>query len=222
MTLMTAEKKEVRFEDLRLLPGQALQLEIEGYTNDRDRSVLVGYRAGNGLIVTTPVINGAPMSLRLGTPLNVRLFATQMNCACAFHTEVVHIARAPYAHLHLAQPKALALGEVRSSVRARVNLIASMHFGTDLKEKKSARVRDISLGGASVLAKDAAVMRDEPVRLVAMLQISGVERLVNLDGIVRSVQPEESGIRLVIQFSGLNDNDKISLQAYVLSHVYFQ
>merc|ERR1712169_1012 len=175
------------------LPGQALQLEIEGYTNDRDRSVLVGYRAGNGLIVTTPVINGAPMSLRLGTPLNVRLFATQMNCACAFHTEVVHIARAPYAHLHLAQPKALALGEVRSSVRARVNLIASMHFGTDLKEKKSARVRDISLGGASVLAKDAAVMRDEPVRLVAMLQISGV-----------------------------NDNDKISLQAYVLSHVYFQ
>ena len=73
---MTAEKKEVRFEDLRLLPGQALQLEIEGYTNDRDRSVLVGYRAGNGLIVTTPVINGAPMSLRLGTPLNVRLFVS--------------------------------------------------------------------------------------------------------------------------------------------------
>ena len=170
MTLMTAEKKEVRFEDLRLLPGQALQLEIEGYTNDRDRSVLVGYRAGQGLIVTTPLVNGTPMSLKLGTPLNVRLFATQMNCACAFHTEVVHIARAPYPHMHLAQPTSLVLGEVRASVRARVNLIASLHYGQDLQQKTSARIRDLSLGGARVLP------RSEPA-LLAVVPVAGQHHL---------------------------------------------
>ncbi len=219
---MTADQKKNRFEDLRLLPGQALQLEIEGYTNDRDRSVLVGYRAGQGLIVTTPLVNGTPMSLKLGTPLNVRLFATQMNCACAFHTEVVHIARAPYPHMHLAQPTSLVLGEVRASVRARVNLIASLHYGQDLQQKTSARIRDLSLGGARVLARNLTLQPEEKVTLAAQLQISGVERLVNLEGIVRSIHFEGTETQLGVQFLELQDNDKVSLQAYVLSHIYYQ
>jgi len=219
---MVADQKNTRFEELRLLPGQALQLEIEGYTNDRDRSVLVGYRSGYGLIVTTPMSNGTPMSLKLGTPLNVRLFATQMNCACAFHSEIVHISRAPYPHLHLAQPTRLELGEVRSSVRANVKLIASVHFGQDLLQQTSAIISDLSLGGARLSGRNLPVMAEEKISVSAQLMISGVERVVTLNGIVRSVHTEGQNTRVGVQFLDISDTDKISLQAYVLSHIYYQ
>ena len=221
--LMSAEEKQTRFEDLRLLPGQPLQLEFDGYTADRDRSVLIGYRAGQGIIVTTPLVNGSPMVLKLGATLAVRLFATQMNCACAFRTEVTHISRAPYAHLHLAMPSELVLGEVRSSVRAKVNLISSVYYGDEHKQKSSAMIRDLSLGGARLAAKMLPVMAGDEIRLTAQISVSGIERIVNLDGIVRSIQPAEGdGNHIGVQFSAMSDSDRITLHAYVLSNIHRQ
>lgn len=219
---VSMEEKRTRFEDLRLLPGQVLQLDFDGYTSDRDKALLIGYRAGQGIIVSTPVVNGSPMVLKLGAGLAVRLFATQMNCACAFRTEVVHISRAPYPHLHLAMPEALVLGEVRSSVRARVSLITSVHYGSGFQQKSSAMVRDLSLGGARLQAKMLPVVAGEEIKLTAQVAVSGIERIVTLDGIVRSVTQEEGGIGLGVQFVGMSDSDRITLHAYVLSNIYKQ
>lgn len=220
---MSAEEKQTRFEDLRLLPGQPLQLEFEGYTSDRDKSVLIGYRAGQGIIVTTPLVNGTPMVLKLGTPLAVRLFAPQMNCACAFRTEVTHISRAPYPHLHLSMPRELVLGEVRSSVRAKVALISSVYFGQDKTKKASAMIRDLSLGGARLSAKMLPVSTGDQIRITAQISVSGIERIVTLEAIVRSVQPSEGdGVQIGVQFSEMSDSDRITMHAYVLSNIYRQ
>ena len=219
---MTAEQKQTRFEDLRLTPGQPLQLDFEGYTSDRDRAMLIGYRPGQGIIVSTPVVNGTPMVLKLGTPLAVRLFATQMNCACAFRTEIIHISRAPYPHLHLAMPGELVLGEVRSSVRAKVSLITSVYFGDELQQKSSALIQDLSLGGARLVAKSLPVVPGEEVRLTAQLSVSGIERIVTLEGIVRSVSPEKEGLQIGLQFNSMSDSDRITLHAFVLSNIYRQ
>lgn len=219
---MTAEQKQNRFEDLRLLPGQPLQLDFEGYTSDRDRSSLIGYRPGQGIIVTTPLVNGTPMVLKLGTPLAVRLFATQMNCACAFRTAITHISRAPYPHLHLAMPTELVLGEVRSSVRAKVALICSVYYGDGLQQKSSAKIRDLSLGGARLQAKTLPVTAGDEVRLTAQLSVSGIERIVTLEGVVRSVTNDNDGTQVGLQFNSINDSDRITLHAFVLSNIYRQ
>ncbi|MDK2779010.1 MAG: flagellar brake protein [Pseudomonadota bacterium] len=219
---MTAEQKQNRFEDLRLLPGQPLQLDFEGYTSDRDRSSLIGYRPGQGIIVTTPLVNGTPMVLKLGTPLAVRLFATQMNCACAFRTTITHISRAPYPHLHLAMPGELVLGEVRSSVRAKVALICSVYYGDGLQQKSSAKIRDLSLGGARLQAKTLPVTAGDEVRLTAQLSVSGIERIVTLEGVVRSVTNDNDGTQVGLQFNSISDSDRITLHAFVLSNIYRQ
>ncbi len=219
---MTAEQKQNRFEDLRLLPGQPLQLDFEGYTSDRDRSSLIGYRPGQGIIVSTPLVNGTPMVLKLGTPLAVRLFATQMNCACAFRTEITHISRAPYPHLHLAMPSELVLGEVRSSVRAKVSLICSVYYGDELQQKSSAKICDLSLGGARLQARILPVTAGDEVRLIAQLSVSGIERIVTLEGVVRSVANDHDGTQVGLQFNSINDSDRITLHAFVLSNIYRQ
>ena len=46
------EEKSPRFEDLRLLPGQPLQLDFDGYSTERDKSILLGFRSGHSLMVT--------------------------------------------------------------------------------------------------------------------------------------------------------------------------
>lgn len=214
------DDKPVRFEDFRLLPGQPLQLEFDGYTHDRDKSLLLGYRAGHSIIISTPIVNNSPMALRLGIGLAVRLFAQQMNSACAFRSEVTHISRAPYAHLHLAMPASIVMGEVRKTVRAAVNLICSVHYSADLQQKSSAMIRDLSLGGARLTAKNLPVMDGEQVTVTAQVSVSGVDRIVKLEGIVRTVQADKEGLQIGVQFLHINDSDKITLHAYVLSHLY--
>jgi c-di-GMP-binding flagellar brake protein YcgR len=209
-----------RFEDLRLMPGQPLQLDFDGYKAIRDKSLLIGYRAGQGLIVSTPLVNGTALPLKVGEHLSVRLFAQQLNCACAFRTHILHVSRIPYPHLHLAQPDSLTLGEVRNSVRARVSLISSLHYGDGLASKASCMLRDISLGGCRLQTKGLPIVAGESIRLTTQISISGIERIITLEGQVRSLQAEDETQFAGIQFGEMNDSDRIILHAFVLSNIH--
>lgn len=213
------DEKPLRFEDLRLTPGQVLQLDFDGYTTDRDRSLLIGYRSGQSIIVTTPQVSGSPMMVKLNTGLTVRLFAPQMNCACAFRTEVLHVSRAPYSHLHLAMPKELVLGEVRSAVRAKVDLDTQVVFGVAGEHQKPAIIRDLSLGGARLEAEMMPVVTGEHVVLNSAAQIAGIQYQLALKAIVRSLTSDKGKLIIGVQFESLPDADHIALHAYVMSHV---
>lgn len=217
---MVAESgKPKRFEELKLLPGQAIQLEFDGYSNERDRSSLVGYMPGRSIIVSTPIKNGSPLSLKNGMPLAVRFFAAQWNSACAFKSEVIHVSRIPFAHIHLAMPQELVLGEVRGSVRARVNLICSVIYGTESQHKVSAKITDLSLGGARLQARQLAVTEGDSLTLTAQVSVSGVDRIIKVGAMVRSVTPEETQVAVGVQFVEMSDSDRITLHAYVLTHL---
>ena len=174
---------------------------------------------GRSIIVATPVKNGSPLPLKNGMPLAVRFFASQWNSACAFKTEVIHVSRIPFAHIHLAMPASLVLGEVRSSVRARVDLICSVIHGQDNQHKVSARIKDLSLGGARLEAKSLAVGEGENITLTAQVSVSGVDRIIKVAGVVRSLTVEEGGVSLGVQFTDMSDSDRITLHAYVLTHL---
>jgi c-di-GMP-binding flagellar brake protein YcgR len=214
------DEHSLSFEDLRLLPGQPLQLEFDSYSATRDKSLLIGYRAGHSLIVSTPVSNALSTVLKPGVGLAVRLFASQTNCACAFRTEVLHIVRAPYPQLYLSMPQRLKLGEVRSSVRAKVSLISAVHYGEGLAQKTSSMVKDISLGGCRLHSRNLPVALGEQIKLTAQICISGIERIVSLDAQVRSLQDDDEGTVLGVQFAAMSDLDRITLHAYVLSHIH--
>jgi c-di-GMP-binding flagellar brake protein YcgR len=216
------EEPTPRFEDLRLLPGQPLQLEFDGYGAPRDKSMLIGYRAGHSLIVSTPLNSGLASLLKQGVGLAVRLFANQTNCACAFRTEVLHIARAPYPHLYLAMPQHLKLGEVRSSVRAKVALISAVHYAEGFSQKTAAMVKDISLGGCRIHSRNLPLAVGDVIKLTAQICISGIERIVSLDAHVRSRQDDDDGVVAGVQFADMSDLDRITLHAFVLSNIHVQ
>lgn len=217
------DEKYDRFETLRLLPGHGVQLDFDGYTQDRAKSILVGYNVmglGQGIIVTTPVANGAPISFKVDSELTVRLFVPHLSCACAFRTKIKHISRAPYSYLHLAIPEQMVLGEVRSTVRAKVKLPTAVYCGEQMKKHYSGSIQDLSLGGARVVGKMLPLAAGDEIRLSAQVVIGDIERLLSLHGVVRSVSGEDNETILGIQFTNLNDDAKLALFGFVMSNMY--
>jgi c-di-GMP-binding flagellar brake protein YcgR len=218
-----ADNNEHTFDSLRLLPGQPLQLEFEGYDTNRDRSALVGYQKGRGIMISTPTKQGVPMSVKPKTKLKVRLFVNQINGACAFESQVVHVSIIPFPHLHLTWPAKLFIGEVRKSIRATVHIIASVMVKTeDSKKTLSSVIDDLSTNGARVHGPDLGVTEGNEIDLVFKLEVSGVERILHVKSVVRSAQFNETKNAHFygLQFIDVSEADTITLHAYVLTQLH--
>lgn len=221
------EGKYERFESLRLLPGHTVQLDFDGSIQDRAKSFLIGYNAigsGQGIIVTTPAVNGAPLSFKVGAELTVRMFVPHLSCACAFRTEVSHISRAPYSHIYLSMPDKMIMGEVRSSVRAKVKLTAVVYCGLDMQKQYATSIQDMSLGGARLVSKMLPVSVGDTIRVTTKVKVSDVERLLTLNSLVRSVTSDSASanneVTVGVQFVDLDEDAKITLYAFVMSNMY--
>lgn len=207
--------RQPTFEALQLVPGQPLQLELDGHKRDRDRSTLVGYRPGSTILVSTPTLKGRPIPVRLETGVNVRLFANRLNGVCAFRTEVIYIATLPFAHLHLAMPKQLFIGEIRKAVRARVKMPAAIWFD---KENVSSELIDLSVDGGRIRTGFPGFDTGQDIEVGLRLKVGRVEKVVRLNALIRSiiVNPEDKQSTLGLQWVNVATNDSIALQAFVL------
>ncbi|EAR08356.1 flagellar brake protein [Reinekea blandensis] len=217
------ENKNTTFESLKLLPGQPLQLEFEGYDENRDRSTLVGYQRGRSVLVSTPTKQGVAMSIKAKTAVKVRLFVNQINGACAFQSTVQHVSVLPFPHLHLAWPEALVVGEVRKSIRAKVHLICSaMVTIEDRRKTLSAVLDDLSTNGARIHGQDLQVEEGDEMDLVFKIEVSSVERILHLKSVVRTRQFNQAKETWYygLQFLDVDEADIITLHAYVLTQLH--
>lgn len=214
------EEQKADFWDLKLLPGQILYLEFEGYTKTREKSVLVGYRRHGSLIVTTPYENGTPIKVKNDEPINVRLFVGKRNSACAFQTNVLFATNAPFHHMHLKMPEYVITGEIRKSVRAEVEIISRLSFEENGEAKNTtAKILDLSFNGSRIAGKRFEFTEGTAIKLDFELQVAGIEVTVSVPGIVRSIQEIDNGMSAGVQFEDVDDFHKIAIQAYVLSQI---
>lgn len=206
------------FESLQLLPGQPMQLEIDGFIRERDRATLIGYRPGKSIIITTPTVRDHPISIKLETGLNVRFFANRVNGACAFRSQVIHVSTLPFPHLHLAMPDELFVGEVRKAVRARVAIGATLVFEG---ERSSAELVDLSTDGGRLRTRAQAIEAGDELSVITKLKLGPIEKVVRLLGVARSVvlDDDRGTITIGLQWRDVDENEAIALQAYVQSRL---
>jgi len=215
------EGRNLDFMDLKLIPGQVFQLEFEGYTSDRDRSVLIGYRRGASLIVSTPIINGVQANVKVGEKVNVRFFAGRMSCACAFQSEVISVGKTPYPHIHLKIPDEVITGEVRGSVRADVEVVTQVDYIIKNEPKNTtAKIVDLSMHGARMIGRAFEFEEGIDLLLTFQIAITGLEHELQIKSRVRSLQNMGNGVAIGLQFEDVPTHDKIALQAFVLSKVH--
>ncbi|MFT5591889.1 MAG: hypothetical protein ACI8SR_000244 [Oceanicoccus sp.] len=205
------------FMGLKLSPGQLLQLEFESYNKDRDKSVLIGYRRNASVLVTMPPGRG----VRIGDKVNVRFFYGRMSSACAFQSEVIHPTKLPFPHIHLKMPDKVVIGEVRQNVRADVEVVSRVQYlvGKEIKNT-TAKIVDLSLNGARVLGRTFDFLVGSEILLIFTINVTEIEYEITVQATVRSLQPIDKGIAGGLQFHDLPANDKIALQAFVLTHIH--
>jgi len=216
------DDKSLRFEELKLQPGQRLQLDIADYSTTRDISNLIGYCAGQSIIVTTPQYNGAAIKVMPDTKVTVRFFSQTLNGAGAFRSQILHASATPYPHMHLAVPEKVFLGEVRRAVRARVNLPTSVHCTVNGGEQKlTSCITDISVLGARVerLPDGVTLEEGQEVLLVSRIAVSGVDCTVKVRSIIRNAGHGRNGAMMGVEFTEVDNTTRVLLHGYTLSQM---
>jgi len=171
-------------DQTRLNSGDPIQLQFQTETEKyRCLVTLIGYLAGESVIVSMPVINGRPVLIREGQNLNARFFSGKN--AYAFSAVVRKTTSTPYPYLHLAYPPEVRGLVVRSSPRAQahINCRASTKDGSSYK----CIARDISTGGALIASREQMGEVGEGLLLRLPVRIDENEHMLDLNCQIRSV-----------------------------------
>ncbi|HEU0187249.1 MAG TPA: flagellar brake protein [Gallionellaceae bacterium] len=171
-------------EQIKLNIGDSIQLQMQSETdNSRYYVTLVGYLAGESVIVTTPTLDGNILMIREGQAFVVRMFSGKS--AYAFTALTRKVTHSPFPHLHLSYPKEVRGIVVRSSKRTQANIICSATVEGGMAVACVAR--DISLGGALLAAREQIGSAGENLTLKLRVIVNEVEHLLTLPCQFRSV-----------------------------------
>ncbi|MFT7258158.1 MAG: hypothetical protein ACI8VR_003226, partial [Candidatus Azotimanducaceae bacterium] len=119
----TQPLESAELNNLRLKFGDALNVQFGG-DSERFRVRLIGYLEGRSIITTVPVKNNRLIPVRPGQVLNIRMMVNDR--ACAFATEVLHVQRLPYPHIHVRYPSELITNNVRKAARVETRVDGSL------------------------------------------------------------------------------------------------
>jgi c-di-GMP-binding flagellar brake protein YcgR len=195
-----------------------LQFQSEA-EHTRSIVTLIGYLVDQGIVVTTPMLNGNIMMVREGQIFIVRLFSGKS--AYAFTAVTKRVTNNPYPHLHLSYPKEVRGLVVRGSSRARANIIC--HATTESGSGYACVARDISVGGALIAAREKIAEVGQHLSLKMRVKINDTEHLLAIKCQVRSVNnsrpnAEEAATLL----HGLSFENVSSQDALVISALLYQ
>ncbi|HUX91639.1 MAG TPA: flagellar brake protein [Gallionellaceae bacterium] len=207
-------------EQIKLNIGDTLQLQFQ---SDAEHSrcvvTLIGYFAGQGVIVSTPILDGSVMMIREGQIFVVRLFSGKT--AYAFTAITNRVSHMPYPHLHLSYPKEVRGLVVRGSARARANI--DCHAIVEGGSGFACVARDISTGGALIAVNNQIGEVGGKISLKMRVKVSDTEHMLILNCVIRSVnnsQSSDAGAPTVLY--GLSFENPNSQDTLVISALLYQ
>jgi c-di-GMP-binding flagellar brake protein YcgR len=207
-------------EQIKLNIGDSIQLQFQSESdNTRCIVTLIGYLADQGVIVSTPMLNGRIMLVREGQIFVVRLFSGKS--AYAFTAVTKRVTNNPFPHLHLSYPKEIRGLVVRGSSRARANIIcyASLEGGNGY----SCVARDISVGGALIAAREKIAEAGQKISLKMRVKVNETEHMLALNCQIRSVNTARtSADETPTILHGLSFENVSSQDSLVISALLYQ
>lgn len=173
--------------DLNLMVGVGLQLE-KNNNGMRYLVELMGYRVGEGVIISAPHEHNDQIPLSPGDAVTIRYLGSVSQYA--FSSQVTHIATEPYPHIHLAYPGGIEATMTRRAVRVPVRESVIRLAIDDMGSKLPVEMRNISYGGASLVAPVQLGIQGERFN-IDMPTLSPSHKVVTLPCVVRHVTSSE-------------------------------
>jgi c-di-GMP-binding flagellar brake protein YcgR len=214
-------KQKMAFDDLRLAVGERIRLET---VKPRGRYSIryLGAHSKRCLMVSMPVVNGTPKSIKEGAKIRLRLIA--LNKACAFTTRVLSAQLLPVPLLFLEYPGDIEAVVVRQALRINCQLIVSVdetiagNFGS--RWPRQALCCDISLHGCRIEAGDQLGEIGDSLYVTARVRIGEIDQVLLIEGVIRNMEEVEdsfNGFRMIhgLEFTGLDEDTQLILTGFV-------
>jgi c-di-GMP-binding flagellar brake protein YcgR len=180
----------VSMEDVRWRIGESLYLQPHDNPTLRYTVRLIGFVKNKTVMVTAPTLDGKFGFIRDGQTFVVRSFSGKK--AYAFTAAAVKSVHAPYPYLHMSYPQQVRATAIRKGSRAAVKIIASVSLGQPARTIATTLI-DLSVGGASGIAKQAFGVKGEEGQIKFKLHVAEHTAFLNLKTTLRSVTLAESG-----------------------------
>lgn len=176
--------------DLNLMVGVGLQLEKNG-NGMRYLVELLGYSVGEGVIISAPLERDNRLSLAPGDEVTIRYLGGVSQYA--FRSRVTHISTEPYLHVHLEYPGGIEATMTRRTVRMPVKESVIRLAMDDAGNKLSVEMKNISFGGASLIAPVKLATRGERFSIDMPTLSADHKNAVVLPCVVRHVSAQRDG-----------------------------
>jgi len=210
----------LNFSEIKVDIGDSIQLQDPSNKNDDRIFVkLIGYLEEKSLIVTMPRTNGDLVRVVKGQIFIVRMFSVKT--VHAFNVTVIESKASPYPHLHLTYPDKVESVVVRNAQRVNVGLIVSVQSADpdDDTGSVSAKLTDISTGGAKLISFVDIGNTGEDISMSAKLRVGGVEQYMQILATIRRVETEDiNGTKsnaYGLEFRFVEEKDRLALHAFV-------
>ena len=214
----------VPLDEIHLGIGDSLQLQSRAPgDNTRHQVRLIGYARNRAVLVTTPLVDGAPCLIREGHPFVVRFFSGRS--AYAFATSVRKSANVPQPHLFLDYPAEVRGLQIRQSARAETQLPASVPGPNGAPVQ--AMVRNISLGGALLQSARPLGAVGDTLALSFCVTVQSVEQTITTHVSIRTSRKNadegtEETYETGVQFLDLAAKDQLALTGFVYQTLFEQ
>ncbi|EGF32708.1 hypothetical protein IMCC9480_2092 [Oxalobacteraceae bacterium IMCC9480] len=204
----------VNMQDVRWNIGETMILQMQDKPSIRYTVKLIGFVKGKTVYVTAPTMDGKFELIRDGQSFVVRAFSGKK--AYAFIAAAVRSVHTPHPYLHLSYPKQLRCTVVRQTARVAVRLIAAVSLG-EPERSSAATITDLSMGGASAIAKEILGVKGEAGRIKLKVHVAEQDLFLNLQTVLRSIAPADvgEGFRHGFEFVDVSVQDRLVLTAYV-------
>jgi c-di-GMP-binding flagellar brake protein YcgR len=206
--------------ELNLQVGETLQLQfMDDETRGQFYVKVIGFLPERSIIVSAPEKGGQTMSVREGRAVLARSFSAEQ--ARGFTCIVLSTATQPYAHLHLSYPTKVETMLERQSSRVRSALAVAVRPAGAAADVPAV-IRDISIGGAQLLASASVGQGGDRILIKARLPVAKIgDQPIELPALVRNAV-EETGVhdslwrfRCGVEFEPLDAPTTLVLRAYL-------
>ncbi|MEH6491922.1 flagellar brake protein [Halopseudomonas sp.] len=204
---------------IQLAPGDLVQLQTLHPTHaERYQVRMIGFNAPVSLLVTAPTQQGKLVFVKEGQQFLVRGFVGKD--AVAYKTRVLKSNLSPFPYLHLAYPDSVQSMRIRSSARVSVDLVTAVSRADG--GQGSARMTDMSVGGARMLSPKPFAQKEEEVKLSFRINPAGLDVYLTINAKVRAVsndETQEGKIATGVEFVDISEQDRLYLTNMVYQNL---
>ncbi len=178
------------FENLKLVPGEAMQVQHLAATTKETYNVrLLGYAKGRSVMTTLPEAGGKLMHVTDGQIFAVRAFSGLV--IGTFSAKVLKVQHSPYPYMHLAYPaNGVQTMRLRKAMRATVDLETAVFDKEGGNIVATGIIDDISVGGARMLISKPVGRKGQIINIGFKVQLGEIEEWLKTTATVRAVQAE--------------------------------